>query len=92
MDQPAAGGPGPRTPVVVGVGQASERLGQPGYRCRSPVALAAGEPIGERVYVRSFGFGNRVTTSAAQMDKLFPPGPAALSPAPSTRSPQWRNR
>ena len=40
--------------------------------------LAAGEPIGERVYVRSFGFGNRVTTSGAQMDELFPPEPAVL--------------
>jgi len=31
----------PRTPVIVGVGQASERLGDPGYRRRSPVDLAA---------------------------------------------------
>jgi acetyl-CoA C-acetyltransferase len=31
----------PRTPVVVGVGQASERLDTPGYRRRSPVDLAA---------------------------------------------------
>jgi acetyl-CoA C-acetyltransferase len=31
----------PRTPVVVGVGQAAERLGTPGYRRRSPVDLAA---------------------------------------------------
>ena len=31
----------PRTPVVVGVGQASERLGEPGYQRRSPVDLAA---------------------------------------------------
>ena len=31
----------PRTPIVVGVGQASERLGEPGYRRRSPVDLAA---------------------------------------------------
>jgi acetyl-CoA C-acetyltransferase len=31
----------PRTPVVVGVGQASERLDAPGYRRRSPVDLAA---------------------------------------------------
>jgi acetyl-CoA C-acetyltransferase len=30
-----------RTPVVVGVGQSSERLGEAGYRCRSPVELAA---------------------------------------------------
>ena len=31
----------PRTPVLVGAGQASERLGQPGYQRRSPVDLAA---------------------------------------------------
>jgi acetyl-CoA C-acetyltransferase len=31
----------PRTPVVAGVGQASERLGTPGYQGRSPVDLAA---------------------------------------------------
>ena len=31
----------PRTPVAVGVGQSSERLGEPGYRRRSPVDLAA---------------------------------------------------
>src|SRR5262249_14009938 len=36
------GGLDPRTPVVAGVGQVSERLGQPGYRRRSPVDLAAG--------------------------------------------------
>src|SRR5215831_16343308 len=37
--------------------------------------LATGEPIGERVYVRSFDFGNRVTTTAARMGKLFPAEP-----------------
>ena len=31
----------PRTPVIVGVGQSAERLGEPGYRRRSPVDLAA---------------------------------------------------
>jgi len=30
-----------RTPVIAGVGQSSERLGEAGYRCRSPVELAA---------------------------------------------------
>jgi acetyl-CoA C-acetyltransferase len=39
---------------------------------------SAAEPIGERVYVRSFGFGNRVTVSEAAMDELFPPQPAVL--------------
>ena len=37
---------------------------------------AAKEPIGAPVYVRSFGFGNRVTTTRARMDALFPPEPA----------------
>ena len=31
----------PRTPVVAGVGQAAERLDEPGYLCRSPADLAA---------------------------------------------------
>src|SRR3954451_3263091 len=31
----------PRTPIVVGVGQSSERLDEPGYQRRSPVELAA---------------------------------------------------
>src|SRR5260370_18039932 len=34
----------PRTPVLVGVGQVSERLGQPGYRRRPPADLAAAAP------------------------------------------------
>ncbi|TCP49948.1 acetyl-CoA C-acetyltransferase [Tamaricihabitans halophyticus] len=38
--------------------------------------LAVDEPIGRRVYVRSFGFGNRVTTGEARMDELFPAQPA----------------
>src|SRR5215472_4421316 len=40
--------------------------------------LSEGEPIGERVYVRSFGFGNRVTVSDTRMHALFPPRPAVL--------------
>jgi len=39
---------------------------------------AAKEPIGQPVYVRSFGFGNRVTTTRARMDELFPPEPPVL--------------
>jgi acetyl-CoA C-acetyltransferase len=39
---------------------------------------SAPEPIGQRVYARSFGFGNRVTTSAARMNELFPPEPLVL--------------
>ncbi|HVV10494.1 acetyl-CoA acetyltransferase [Amycolatopsis sp.] len=40
--------------------------------------LADGEPIGTRVYVRSFGIGNRVTTTEARMNELFPPRPKVL--------------
>ncbi len=40
----------PRTPVLVGVGQASERIDDPGYRALSPVGLgaaAAGEALAD---------------------------------------------
>ena len=47
--------------------------------------LAAGEPVGERVYARSSGSGNRVTMTAAQMDELFPPGRAETAVAPERR-------
>ncbi|WP_433306908.1 acetyl-CoA acetyltransferase [Actinoplanes sp. CA-030573] len=40
--------------------------------------LSTDEPIGRRVYVRSFGFGNRVTADQATMDSLFPASPAVL--------------
>ncbi|MBK0870662.1 enoyl-CoA hydratase/isomerase family protein [Saccharopolyspora sp. HNM0986] len=40
--------------------------------------LSTGEPIGARVYARSFGFGNRVTTTEQRMDALFPPRPKVL--------------
>jgi acetyl-CoA C-acetyltransferase len=40
--------------------------------------LATGEPIGKKVYVRSFGFGNRVTTGKERMAELFPAEPLVL--------------
>jgi len=40
--------------------------------------LTEADPLGARVYVRSFGKGNRVTTSDHRMDQLFPPRPATL--------------
>ncbi|MFI5890075.1 acetyl-CoA acetyltransferase [Actinoplanes sp. NPDC051513] len=40
--------------------------------------LATDEPIGKRVYARSFGFGNRVTLDPSTMDSLFPAPPAVL--------------
>jgi len=43
--------------------------------------LTSPEPIGAPVFVRSFGFGNRVTTTAEAMNELFPPEPLVLREA-----------
>jgi acetyl-CoA C-acetyltransferase len=40
--------------------------------------LTTGEPIGKKVYVKSFGFGNRVTAGKERMAELFPPAPLVL--------------
>ncbi len=40
--------------------------------------LTTGEPLGSRVYIKSFGQGNRVTTSRERMDDLFPAEPLVL--------------
>ena len=40
--------------------------------------LTESDPLGAPVYVRSFGTGNRVSTSDQRMDQLFPPRPASL--------------
>jgi acetyl-CoA C-acetyltransferase len=40
--------------------------------------LTSAEPIGARVHVRSFGFGNRVAATRARLDELFPAAPAVL--------------
>jgi acetyl-CoA C-acetyltransferase len=40
--------------------------------------LTTGEPVGTRIYARSFGFGNRVTTTESRMNELFPPRPKVL--------------
>jgi acetyl-CoA C-acetyltransferase len=40
--------------------------------------LTSEEPIGARIYTRSFGIGNKVTTSEERMDELFPPEPLVL--------------
>ncbi|HUD36487.1 MAG TPA: acetyl-CoA acetyltransferase [Streptosporangiaceae bacterium] len=64
---------GTNTGVVIG------RLGAARFVARSdddPSMLALlgdGEPIGQRVYARSFEFGNRVTVTPARMDELFGP-------------------
>ncbi len=74
---------GTRTGIVVG------RLdrGQERFVARGDdpdlldLLTAAKEPIGQAVYVRSFGFGNRATTTRARMDELFPPEPLVLREA-----------
>src|SRR5690348_16279955 len=71
---------GGRTGIVVG------RLDRDGRRVIArgddpellDLLTAAKEPIGQPVYVRSSGTGNRVTTTRARMDALFPPRPAVL--------------
>ncbi|MFZ3599315.1 acetyl-CoA acetyltransferase [Streptomyces sp. BH104] len=72
---------GARTGIVVG------RLEADGRRFVAQVAdgdkdlldlLGTGEPLGARVYVRSFGTGNRVTVSDSMMDELFPSRAAVL--------------
>ena len=40
--------------------------------------LTSGEAFGARIYTRSFGMGNRVTTSEQRMNELFPPEPLVL--------------
>ncbi|WP_406316710.1 acetyl-CoA acetyltransferase [Streptosporangium sp. NBC_01639] len=66
---------GDRTGIVIG------RLEADGRRFLAMTAegdeetlglLGVGEPVGHRVYVRSFGAGNRVTTDDTRMDELFP--------------------
>ncbi|MDT7565321.1 MAG: acetyl-CoA C-acetyltransferase [Pseudonocardiales bacterium] len=43
--------------------------------------LGDSDPLGARVYVRSFGRGNRVSTSEERMDQLFPPRAPVLREA-----------
>ncbi|MFC8427958.1 acetyl-CoA acetyltransferase [Streptomyces sp. NPDC057253] len=40
--------------------------------------LVAEQPIGERVFVRSFGYGNRVTATPQRMEQLLPTPPLVL--------------
>jgi acetyl-CoA C-acetyltransferase len=74
---------GARTGIVVGkLDRGNERFVAKGD---DPDLLdlltSAKEPIGQPVYVRSSGAGNRVTTTRARMDELFPPVPPVLREA-----------
>ncbi len=40
--------------------------------------LESEQPVGQRLFVRSFGFGNRVTTTPERMGELFPARPEVL--------------
>ncbi|MCP2252576.1 acetyl-CoA C-acetyltransferase [Prauserella aidingensis] len=40
--------------------------------------LTTGDPVGTRVYARSFGYGNRVTLTEERMDEFHPPRKPAL--------------
>lgn len=67
---------GARTGIVVGRLAADGRrfVARAGDRDDDMLALlsSAGQPVGERVYARSFEFGNRVTTTRARMSRLLP--------------------
>jgi len=72
---------GARTGVVVGrLADTGERFLATGVDGDDDLLdlLAAEQPVGQRVHVRSFGFGNRVTTMPERMDELFPPRPRIL--------------
>jgi acetyl-CoA C-acetyltransferase len=72
---------GARTGIVIGRLDADGRRFMARGDDRDPDLLdllSSGEPVGARVWARSFGFGNRVTTTRARMDELFPPAPAVL--------------
>ncbi|MEU7874486.1 acetyl-CoA acetyltransferase [Dactylosporangium sp. NPDC049140] len=72
---------GRRTGIIIGRLEADGRrfVARTDDRDTATVELlATGEPIGRRIYARSFGFGNRVAVDEAAMDALFPPEPAVL--------------
>ncbi len=71
---------GTRTGVVVGRLEADGRrfLAMTEGDDALDLLSESGEPIGGRVYVRSFGVGNRVTVSQERMDELHPPRTAGL--------------
>jgi acetyl-CoA C-acetyltransferase len=68
---------GARTGIVVGRLEAGGRrfVARADDRDDEMLALlgSADEPAGERVYARSFAFGNRVSATRARMSRLFPP-------------------
>ncbi|MDR0345189.1 MAG: acetyl-CoA acetyltransferase, partial [Nocardiopsaceae bacterium] len=71
---------GPRTAIVIGRLAADGRrfIARTDDRDTATInQLATSEPIGQPIYARSFGSGNRFTTSRDEMDRLFPPSAPA---------------
>jgi acetyl-CoA C-acetyltransferase len=78
----AAAALNPRTPVIVGVGQSSEQIGDPSYRGLSPVELGA---AATRAAIEDAGVGastivSRIDTVAGvrQFETSSPTAPAPL--------------
>jgi acetyl-CoA C-acetyltransferase len=70
---------GRRTGIVIGRLEADgRRLVAKGDDDSLLDLLTSGEPVGARVYTRSFGTGNTVTVSDARMRELHPPQPLVL--------------
>ncbi|HEY2506655.1 MAG TPA: acetyl-CoA acetyltransferase [Streptosporangiaceae bacterium] len=74
-----------RTPVVIGVGQASERLGEPGYARRSPADLA-----GDAARAAAEDTGAPVAAIAAAIDVVGGVRQFEIS-APTARAPLGRS-
>ncbi|MDP9845460.1 acetyl-CoA acetyltransferase [Streptosporangium lutulentum] len=75
----------PSTPVLVGVGQVSERIGEPGYRCLSSVELAAAaarEAIADTGAVAATVAAAVDTVAGVRQFEISVPG----APAPLGRS------
>ncbi len=67
---------GARTGIIIGrLGSSQSRFVAKGDDPDLLDLLTSAEPVGQPVYARSFGFGNRVATTRARMDELFPPEP-----------------
>ncbi len=76
---------GSRTGIVIGRLEADGRRfvarGDDRDAALLDLLATAPEPVGQRVFARSFGAGNRVAVSEAAMTGLFPPRPAVLREA-----------
>jgi acetyl-CoA C-acetyltransferase len=76
---------GSRSGIVIGRLEADGRRfaarAEDGDDMMLDLLATAPEPVGQRVFARSFGVGNRVAVSEAAMAELFPPAPAVLREA-----------